>query len=126
MISDIRSVIRHLSDVSWPAGSMLLVDIEDYELLKTELLHVSTEAIIPLRGAEGTKLEIADAYQYDRAAYKRANQVMNERIRPRGTQMEPYACESCDHQILLVTKSPKHVLGHPCDVCQGRMVRTTT
>ena len=103
---------------------MLLVEADDYEMLRKQLLAAEGLNYFEIRGAEGSVLEICGTEVYDRGAYKRANEVMNERIRPRGTSMVPYACESCDHQILLVTKKP--TAARNCEVCQGRMVRTTT
>ena len=115
---------RQLSDVDWPAGVMVILEETIYEELRKELLEPEGLAWITIRAAAGSTVEVCETVNYDRAAYRRANEVMNERIRPRGTQMHPYACESCDHQILLVTKAPKAQTN--CEVCQGRMVRTTT
>ena len=115
---------RELSDVDWPEGVMVILALTDYEELRKELLEPEGLAWITIRAANGSMVEVCETEVYDRAAYKRANEVMNERIRPRGTQMHPYVCESCEHQILLVTKAPKAQTN--CEVCQGRMVRTTT
>lgn len=126
MIKDLNSFVHHLGDTVWPAGAMLLLDDDDFEELRERLLEPEEALTITVRGADDTEVEIAGTVTYDRGAYKRANEVINMRIRPRGKSMVPYACESCDEQILLVTKTPKNVLQQACEVCNGRMVRGTS
>lgn len=124
MIDDPRALIRNLSDVTWPQGAMLLVEGEDYEMLRKQTLAAERLNYFEIRASGGSVLEICGTEVYDRGAYRRSSEVMNSRIRPRGISMVPYACESCENQILLVTKKP--TAARRCEVCQGRMVRTTT
>lgn len=126
MIKDLNSFVHHLGDTVWPKGAMLLLDDDDYAELCERLAEPEEALTITVRGAGESEVEIAGTVTYDHGAYKRANEVINMRIRPRGTSMVPYACESCDEKILLVTKTPKNVLGRPCEVCGGRMTRGTS
>ena len=126
MIKDLNSFVHHLGDTVWPSGSMLLLDDDDFAELVERLAEPPEALTITVRGADGTEVEIAGTVTYDRGAYKRANEVLNMRLRPRGISMVPYACESCDGQILFVTKTPKDYLSHVCEVCNGRMKRGTT
>lgn len=123
---DIQAFARKLSDVTYPPGAMLLLDAEDYQELRDHLLQPPGLMWFSVRGAEDSELQVAETEVYDRGAYKRANEVMNERLRPRGVQMTPYECssETCGQKILLVTKHPKATA--VCDDCGGQMQRSVT
>ncbi len=137
-----KGFIQQLSAIDWPAGSMLLLDDQDYQAVRKELLEPEELNFIEIKGIERSTLEVFSIETYDRGAYKRANEYVNQRLRPRNLSLVPYDCvggvprggtetdqsqwpsSGCGHKVLMVTSRPKgQVL---CDECGGRMERTTT
>lgn len=129
--------IKELMEIQWPADALLLVDRADWRDLCDELGESPDNVVVDIEGAspsflpssvEGpsprTVLQVADMEVYDRAAYRRVNQVVNERLRPVGTRMDPFKCESCGGEYLFVSKKARASI--VCDGCGSQAERTTT
>ena len=123
-------------EIQWPEDSLLLVNRDNWRDLCDELGESPDNVVIDIEGApvsfslrhgdtvENTVLQIADTEVYDRDAYRRVNQVVNERLRPVGTRMDPFKCESCGGEYLFVSKKARAAI--VCDGCGGQAERTTT
>ncbi len=121
---DDNSFIRRLADTEWPEFALLLLDEQPWRQVCERLAESPEMPRIVIRGAEDSELLIANTEQYDRAAYQKVSDWVNERLRPQGVRMDPYRCESCEQTFLWVHKKPRAWI--VCDTCGGRAERTTT